>query len=87
MSAVLGYRSSLSQVFIHRDLDLTNNAIMEALIKKFRKYVPKRSTPIPYLNVNMILGRLVSADFELINEISIEKLTWKTIFLTALASV
>ena len=36
--------------------------------------------------MNVVLGWLASDEFEPINKLSIENLTWKTIFLTALAS-
>ena len=59
---------------------------MTSLFKNFRKEVPLRSTPIPKWNVNVVLKWLASDAFEPIESISLERLTWKSIFLLALAS-
>ena len=85
-TAILGYRSALSQVFCHRGLDLVDNPVMRALFKNFRKEVPKRTIPLPRWNVNVVLCWLASDEFEPLERISIERLLWKSIFLLALAS-
>ena len=81
--AILGYRSVFSQVFCHRGLDLVNNPIMSSLFKNFKKEVPRRTTPIPRWNVNVVLLWLSSDDFEPIESIPIERLMWKVVILLA----
>ena len=85
-SAIKGYRSALSQVFIHRGIDISSSPEISMLFRNFEQSIPPRTIPQPKWDLNIVLQSLIRAPFEPISAISLRNLTLKTVFLLALAS-
>ena len=68
-------------------MDISNNAKIARVIASFHRGKPKSvRTLLPKWDLNLVLHQLSQAPFELLNQASIKHLTWKTVFLLALAS-
>ena len=80
-----GYRSALSMK-LDADLELGSNKELKRLIQSFYKSRPKASRHIPSWDLNLVLYALTKAPFEPLSLAEPKFLTWKTVFLIALAS-
>ena len=80
-----GYRSALSMK-LDADLELGSNKELRRLIQSFYKSRPKVSRYLPTWNLTLVLQALTKAPFEPLSLAEPKFLTWKTIFLIALAS-
>ena len=80
-----GYRSALSMK-LDADLELGSNKELKRLIQSFYKSRPKTSRHIPYWDLTLVLQALTKAPFEPLSLAEPKFLTWKTVFLIALAS-
>ena len=80
-----GYRSALSMK-LDADLELGSNKELRRLIQSFYKSRPKGSRHIPSWDMTLVLQALTKAPFEPLSLAEPKFLTWKTVFLIALAS-
>ena len=80
-----GYRSALSMK-LDADLELGSNKELKRLIQSFYKSRPKTSRHIPSWDLTLVLQALTKAPFEPLSLAEPKFLTWKTVFLIALAS-
>ena len=80
-----GYRSALCMK-LDVDLELGSNKELKRLIQSFYKSKPKASRHIPSLDLTLVLQALTKAPFEPLSLAEPKFLTWKTVFLIALAS-
>ena len=79
-----GYRSALSMK-LDADLELGSNKELRRLIQSFYKSRPKVSH-LPTWDLTLVLQALTKAPFEPLSLPEPKFLTWKTVFLIALAS-
>ena len=68
------------------DLELGSNKELKRLIQSFYKSRPKASRHIPSWDLTLVLQALTKAPFEPLSLAEPKFLTWKTVFLIALAS-
>ena len=80
-----GYRSALSMK-IDAALELGSNKELKRLIQSFYKSRSKASSHIPSWDLTSVLQALTKAPFEPLSLAEPKFLTWKTVFLIALAS-
>ena len=80
-----GYRSALSMK-LDADLELGSNKELRRLIQSFYKSRPKASRHLPSWDLTLVLQALTKAPFEPLSHAEPKFLTWKTVFLIALAS-
>ena len=80
-----GYRSALSMK-LDADLELGSNKELKRLIQSFYKSRPKATRHIPSWDLTLVLQALTKAPFEPLSRAEPKFLTWKTVFLIALAS-
>ena len=80
-----GYRSALSMK-LDADLELGSNKELRRLIQSFYKSRPKASRHLPSWDLTLVLQALTGAPFEPLSHAEPKFLTWKTVFLIALAS-
>ena len=80
-----GYRSALSMK-LDADLELGSNKELKRLIQSFYKSRPKATRHIPSWDLTLVLQALTKAPFEPLSLAEPKFLTWKTVFLIALAS-
>ena len=80
-----GYRSALSMK-LDADLELGSNKELKRLIQSFYNSRPKTSRHIPSWDLTLVLQALTKAPFEPLSLAEPKFLTWKTVFLIALAS-
>ena len=86
VSAVMGYRSMLSAVFKSVLPEISTSAVLHDLLRSFRVEVPIRTVSPPAWDLIAVLEFLKSSIFEPLRQASLRDLTWKTLFLVALAS-
>ena len=80
-----GYRSALS-IKLDSDLELGSNKELRRLIQSFYKSKPKASRHLPAWDLSLVLQALTKSPFEPMSQAEPKFLTWKTVFLIALAS-
>ena len=80
------YRTSIADTIGNTRLSISNNVDIARLIASFYRDKPKRSSKIPKWNLSVVLHRLLQPPFEPQDEADVKFLTWKVVFLLALAS-
>ena len=84
---IAGVKSCLSQAFnLCGVLDITNDIHLAALLRNFTIECPAERFDTPKWNLALVLNMLLSEPFEPIYSIDLKHLTYKTVFLVALAS-
>jgi integrase len=85
-----GYRTAISSgLRFSSDTDIGKDTRLTALIHSFYQERPRPSSAAPPWDLSIVLHALASPPFEPIddaNKVSLQLLTWKTIFLVLLAS-
>ena len=85
-STIEGYRTALADKLGSRGLNISNNTDIARLISSFHRDKPKCIRILPKWDLTLVLHQLTKAPFEPLEECPIKFLTWKTVFLLALAS-
>ena len=84
------YKTAITSTLrFHRQLDYGRDPHLTNLMKKFRRLKPKSGSSLPPWDLQTVLYALQKPPFEPIadgNLVSLKHLTWKTVFLTLLAS-
>ena len=78
-STIEGYRTAIADTLGNSRLNISTNSKIARLIASFFRDKPKSSRCIPKWNLSLVLQRLQE-------EAALKFLTWKTVFLLALAS-
>ena len=86
VSAVRGYRSMLSSVLKHKDLDIAHNPVLTELLAAFEREIPPWTVPVPSWNLDVVLRAFSKPPFNPLGEASFKLLFMETLFLLALAS-
>ena len=81
-STIEGYRTAIADTLGYTKQNISTNP----QIASFHRDKPKSSRPIPKWNLSLILQRLPQPPFEPQEKAALKFLTWKTVFLLALAS-
>ena len=85
-STIEGYRTAIVDTLGNTKQNISTNTEIARLIASFHRDKPKNSRPIPKWNLSLVLQRLTQPPFEPQEEAGLKFLTWKTVFLLALAS-
>ena len=85
-STIEGYRTAIADTLGNTKQNISTNTEIARLIASFHRDKPKNSRPIPKWNLSLVLQRLNQPPFEPQEEAGLKFLTWKTVFLLALAS-
>ena len=85
-STIEGYRTAIADTLGNTTLNISNNPDIARLITSFHRDRPKAARPLPKWDLALVLHMLTQPPFEPLEEASQKHLTWKTIFLLALAS-
>ena len=85
--SIEGYRTAISRpIKLATGLDVGQDPLLLNLLKSFLRERPGALQPFPAWDLSFVLFSLVKHPFEPISEIPLQLLTWKTVFLTLLAS-
>lgn len=85
--AIKGYRSAIATTLKHfSDINYSNQPVISNVIRSLELEKPKVSSPVPKWNLPLVLGVLSKSPFESLTSCSLKFLTYKTVFLIALAS-
>ena len=85
-STIEGYRTAIADTLGNTKQNMSTNPEIARLIANFHRNKPKSSRSIPKWNLSLVLQRLTQPPFEPQEEAALKFLTWKTVFLLALAS-
>ena len=85
-STIEGYRTAIADTLGNTKQNISTNTEIARLIASFHRDKPKNSRPIPKWNLSLVLQRLTQPPFEPQEEAGLKFITWKTVFLLALAS-
>ena len=85
-STIEGYRTAIADTLGDSDLHISSNTDIARLITSFHRDKPKKSRPLPKWDLSMVLHKLTQPPFEPQEEYTLKLITWKTVFLLALAS-
>ena len=83
---IKGYRSALNLRLSHRLGDLGSNPVLNRLFQSFDRDRPRCSLRVQPWDLSLVLRALTQAPFEPLNTVTLKFLSWKTVFLVALAS-
>ena len=86
-STIEGYRTAIADTLGNTKQNICTNPEIARLIASFHRDKPKSSRSIPKWNLSLVLQRLNQPPFEPQEEAALKFLTWKTVFLLALALV
>ena len=87
VNTIKGYRSALSKPLkLHNDINISEDIIISDLIASFEHERPPGKNVFPKWNLVLVLEALIKQPFEPIHLSSLKMLTFKTVFLIALAS-
>ena len=84
-STIEGYRTAIADTLGNTKQNISTNPQI-ARLTSFHRDKPKSSRFIPKWNLSLVLQRLTQPPFEPQEEAALKFLTWKTVFLLALAS-
>ena len=85
-STIEGYRPAIADTLGNVPLDISNNTELARLIASFHRDKPKSSRNLPKWDLSIVLHQLKQPPFEPLQEAPLKYVTWKTVFLLALAS-
>ena len=83
-STIEGYRTAIEDTLSNTKQNISTNTEIARLIASFHRDKPKHSRPIPKWNLSLVLQRLTQEEPQ--EKAALKFLTWKTVFLLALAS-
>jgi hypothetical protein len=84
---VKGYRTTLASVLIPLGVsDAINSPVLSQLLKGLEIAKPRQSLVIPAWDLGIVMNALKSAPFEPLGSAPLKELTYKTVFLLAMAS-
>ena len=81
-----GYRSAIADKLGNSTINVSKDENLTRLLDSFHRDRPKGRRGIPSWNLSLVLHQLTKAPFEPLKEASLKHLTFKTVFLLALAS-
>ena len=84
-TTIEGYRTALADNLNSHNLDISHSVELTRLINSFHRDRPKASRVLPAWDLSVVLHVLTQYPFEPIRKASIKFLTFKTVFLLALA--
>lgn len=86
-STIKGYRSAISTVFrLQGGWNPGTDPILTSLLRAFDIELPKSPKIVPQWNLALVLQAFLEEPFEPMDCCAMKVLTWKTVFLVALAS-
>lgn len=86
-STVKGYRSAISTTLKQiSKVDFANESILSDLVRSFELERPRTRSYLPKWDLALVLSTLISSPFEPLESCGFKELTFKTVFLLALAS-
>ena len=85
-STIDGYRSAIADKLGNLTFNISKDENLTRLLDSFHRDRPKGRRGIPSWNLSLVLHQLTKAPFEPIREASLKCLTFKTVFLLALAT-
>ena len=85
-STIEGYRTAIANTLGNTRQNISTNTEIDKLIASFHRDKPTSSRSIPKWNLSLVLQRLTQPPFEPQEEATLKFITWKTVFLLALAS-
>ena len=85
-STIDGYRSAIADKLGDFSLNISKDENLTRLLDSFHRDRPKGLRGIPSWNLSLVLHQLTKAPFEPLRDSSLKLLTFKTVFLLALAS-
>jgi hypothetical protein len=84
---VKGYRTTISSVLIPLGVsEAINSPVLSQLLKGLEIAQPRKSFVIPSWDLGVVMNALQGAPFEPLGSASLKELTYKTVFLLAMAS-
>ena len=81
-----GYRSAFTNKLGNDPVQISHNEELTRLMDSFHRDRPKKSRGVPAWNLALVLHHLTKPPFEPLRNASLKHLTFKTVFLLALAS-
>ena len=85
-STIDRYRSAIADKLGNFTVNISKNENLNRLLDSFHRDRPKGRRGVPSWNLSLILHQLMKAPFEPLRKASLKHLTFKTVFLLALAS-
>ena len=85
-STIDGYRSAIADKLGNEPVNISKNENITRLLDSFHRDKPKGRRGVPSWNLSLVLHQLTKPPFEPLGEASLKHLTFKTVFLMALAS-
>lgn len=86
-STLAGYRTAIAKTLLPRTgVDLGADADLSALLRNFQVERPVSRNSVPDWDLSLVLNKLSAPPFEPLEDAPLKLLTWKTVFLVALAS-
>ena len=86
-STLTGYRTAIAKTLKPKlGVDFGVDQGLTALLNSFAIERPRSRNPIPNWDLSLVLNALLGAPFEPLEKASLKYLTWKVVFLLALAS-
>lgn len=86
-STVKGYRSAISTTLKQiSTADFSNESILTDVVRSFELERPRIRSQFPKWDLSVVLSSLLDSPFEPLEACGFKELTWKTVFLLALAS-
>ena len=85
-STIDGYRSAIADKLGNTSVNVAKDDNLTRLLDSFHRDRPKGRRGVPAWNLSLVLHQLTKAPFEPLRKASLKHLTFKTVFLLALAS-
>ena len=85
-STIDGYRSAIADKLGNTSVNVGKDDNLARLLDSFHRDRPKGRRGVPAWNLSLVLHQLTKAPFEPLRKASLKHLTFKTVFLLALAS-
>ena len=85
-STIDGYRSAIADKLGNASVNVGKDDNLTRLLDSFHRDRPKGRRGVPAWNLSLVLHQLTKAPFEPLRKASLKHLTFKTVFLLALAS-
>ena len=86
-STLVGYKTAINKVWkAVLNVDLNENDALSNLLANFKRDFSKRKDPVPKWDLSLVLQTLSKPPFEPLDTVDLKFVTFKTIFLLALAS-
>ncbi len=87
VSTIKGHRTAIAKVLLlQNNVDISNDLVLSDLISSFEHERPRAVVEFPKWNLSLVLQTLCKKPFEPLHLASTKLLSYKTVFLLALAS-